>query len=182
MVTGGVEQRAVGVRCRIAFPRAAQRLERTLQSQALGRLLLPRCRPEGRPTTHRPPQRRQVARRLDAVDALPPIQRHRQGPAIQQVQAPPLGPPCQTRQDSRVPIRFVPMALRHIRTVGGVRSCQDVPAVAAWHDLAQECRKAVAEWRCGGVTFWQSDPHKHSHTLRAIPQPSSKRPAQRRNR
>ena len=181
-MTGGVEQRGSARCCQLAFPRPPQRLERAFQPQTLGRLLLPRPRPKRRPTPHRPPQRRQVARRLDAVDALPPIQRHRQGPAIQQVQAPPLGPPCQTRQDLRVPIRCVPMSLRHIRTVGGVKSCQDVPAVAAWHDLAQECRKAVAVWRCGGVTFWQSDPHKHSHTLRAIPQPSSKRPAQRRNR
>jgi hypothetical protein len=96
-VASSVKQRRTRVGCRLALPRPAQRLERTLQAQSPRRLVLPGHVPKRRPTPHRTPQRRQLARRLDPVDVLQPTQRQGQGPAVQQIQTPTLDPPCQTR-------------------------------------------------------------------------------------
>ena len=43
------------------------------------------------------------------------------------------------------------LSLRHVRKGGGDNACQHVPAGTAWHHLAQDCPRMVAEWRSGGV-------------------------------
>jgi hypothetical protein len=51
------------------------------------------------------------------------------------------------------PIFLTPIfRVRLFWQIGGVNSCQDVPAVAAWHDLAVDSQESLAEWRCGGST------------------------------
>src|SRR6516162_6912282 len=40
-----------------------------------------------------------------------------------------------------------PPPLRHGRKGGGDKPCQDVPAGAAWHDVAEDGLRTVAEWR-----------------------------------
>src|SRR5579875_2474448 len=63
-VARGVHQRGAGVRLGLAFPRAAQGLDRARQPQTLGCLLLPRRTPIRRFWPHRPTQRRRFGRRL----------------------------------------------------------------------------------------------------------------------
>ncbi len=93
-----VKQSGVAVRCRIGLPRAAQRLERALQTQTLGRLLLlPHRRAIRRPTPQRPAQRFQFARCLHAVDVFQPAYRQRNRSSVQKIQTAALDPPCQTR-------------------------------------------------------------------------------------
>jgi hypothetical protein len=46
-------------------------------------------------------------------------------------------------------------SIRHGRKSGGDRPCQDVPAGTAWHHLAEDFPRTVAEWRSGGVTKGQ---------------------------
>ena len=46
-------------------------------------------------------------------------------------------------------------SVRHGRKGGGDKPCQDVPAGTAWHDVAEDFPRTLAEWRSGGVTKWQ---------------------------
>lgn len=87
-MAGRVKQGNAGGWFRLTLLRATQGHERTLQSQTLGRLLLPYRDPKRHSTPQRLPQRRQFARRLHAIDTLRPISRHRHRPGVQKVQAP----------------------------------------------------------------------------------------------
>ena len=44
------------------------------------------------------------------------------------------------------------LSLRHGRKGGGDKPCQDMPPGAAWHHLAEDFPRRVAEWRSDNMT------------------------------
>jgi len=65
--------------------------------------------------------------------------------------------------------------LRHGRKGGGDKPCQDVPAGTAWHDVAEDGLRKVAEWRRGGVTNWQVSRWQGNAARPTYPSPENPR-------